>query len=209
MVKFCTCGLSMPVRHNEHLLIPKSCRQHDLRSPDPYTAKFTDPVDPASAVYSLTTIGRERILVGGARHSLLKVFDLRMNGSRVYDYMSASSAGSTLREPSSEKLKVTGWATYLSDLRNGGREKESPVYSLTVSDFGRRVYAGSEARIWELDFMWTVGTRMPAYTPGRRRMNMTMYEMAGTTRLYKQVHKGSIYGSLDGGRLDERWTDRL
>ena len=61
-----------------------SVKLHDLRSPGPHTAVYADPIDTFSPIYSLLSIGRERIVAGTARHSLMKVFDLRMPGGRVY-----------------------------------------------------------------------------------------------------------------------------
>ena len=71
-----------------------SVKIHDLRSPAPHTAVYADPVDTFSPIYSLLSIGRERIVAGTARHSLMKVFDLRMTGGRVY--FAANAEGCSL-----------------------------------------------------------------------------------------------------------------
>ncbi|SLM35962.1 WD40/YVTN repeat-like-containing domain [Lasallia pustulata] len=59
-------------------------RQHDTRAPNPTTALYADPIDGASPIYSLLALGRERFIAGGARHSILKIFDLRMPGGKAY-----------------------------------------------------------------------------------------------------------------------------
>jgi len=51
---------------------------HDLRSPSQYpVVALNDPLDDGAA-YSISTDGGHRVLVGGANHALVKVFDLRM-----------------------------------------------------------------------------------------------------------------------------------
>jgi hypothetical protein len=51
---------------------------HDLRSSSEYPAlQMDDPLDDGAA-YSLATDGCHRILVGGANHGLIKIFDVRM-----------------------------------------------------------------------------------------------------------------------------------
>lgn len=56
---------------------------NDMRSPQDYVQIYHDPID-QSAIYSLAAIGRERFVAGGARHSVIKFFDLRMNNGRAY-----------------------------------------------------------------------------------------------------------------------------
>lgn len=120
-------------------------------------------------MYSILPIGRERVLVGGARHNLLKVFDVRMPGGRVYAY-----PGSPPPPPSALNCaSVTpGWATYLSKPAvvgggvfpqqqgyRGRRDKESPVYSLKAgSPGGAHIFAGVEGLVWEFDFAVTTTT---------------------------------------------------
>ncbi|KAF8246515.1 hypothetical protein K440DRAFT_662101 [Wilcoxina mikolae CBS 423.85] len=192
---------------------------HDIRSQKPYTASFTDPLDPTSAIYSLLPIGRERILVGGARHNLLKVFDIRMPGGRVYAYPGSSMPPGPLVLPSptsSIRAQITpGWATYLSLLypmrgfsqRNWGRERESPVYSLaTGSPGGARVFAGVEGGIWEFDFAGEDVEPLGHVKPGQR--SCTMYEFVGRTRLWVQgpAERMGQPGKIGAcGGLDWRW----
>ena len=59
---------------------------HDLRSPSAYPViALNDPIDDGAA-YSISTDGGHRVLVGGAQHGLIKIFDLRMphHGWSIY-----------------------------------------------------------------------------------------------------------------------------
>ena len=64
-----------PSKHN---------RLHDFRSPACHVATYTDSVD-NSAIYSLACFGSERFIAGASRHSILKVFDLRLSGGKTYN----------------------------------------------------------------------------------------------------------------------------
>ncbi|KAI9659128.1 MAG: hypothetical protein M1821_002088 [Bathelium mastoideum] len=61
-------------------------RLHDLRASGAAQQSYHEPTDD-SAVYSLVTLGRERLAAGTARHSVVKFFDLRMTGGRAYHYL--------------------------------------------------------------------------------------------------------------------------
>lgn len=37
-----------------------------------------------SAIYSLLPLGRERFVAGASRYAMIKIFDLRMPGGKVY-----------------------------------------------------------------------------------------------------------------------------
>ncbi|KAL9093067.1 MAG: hypothetical protein Q9165_004205 [Trypethelium subeluteriae] len=63
-------------------------RLHDLRSPRAAEQSYFDGTD-ESAIYSLAAVGRERLAAGTARHSMVKFFDLRVDGGRVYHYIDA------------------------------------------------------------------------------------------------------------------------
>ena len=63
-------------------------RLHDIRSPRAVEQSYRDPTDD-SPIYSLATLGRERLAAGTARHSMVKFFDLRMDGGRAYHYIDA------------------------------------------------------------------------------------------------------------------------
>ncbi|KAG8530943.1 uncharacterized protein KY384_004300 [Bacidia gigantensis] len=69
-------------------------RLHDLRCANRIAATFSDLVD-SSAIYSLVSYGRERFVAGAARDTLMKVFDLRVPGSRRYFATDLQPHGST------------------------------------------------------------------------------------------------------------------
>ena len=75
-------------------------RLHDLRSSRAVEGSYYDATDD-SAIYSLATLGRERVVSGTARHSMVKFFDLRISGGRAYHYLDTFSTGPTLPNGSS------------------------------------------------------------------------------------------------------------
>jgi len=171
-----------------------------------------DPID-NSKVYSLLSIGRERIIAGGARHSLLKVFDIRMPGGRAYD----SPLQKTPFSPNdSSDERMHGWATYLHS-STGNRytphrntrnvvTRESPVYSLASgSPGGAELFAGVESGIWEFDF---VGRKLGAGEKKSGRRNCVMYEFE-KTRMWVQGREelmGKVGVMRATGALDGRWS---
>jgi hypothetical protein len=180
-------------------------RVHDLRIPSPFTAAFTDPLDANSKIYSLLPIGRERFLVGGARHNLFKIFDIRMPGGRVYSSPASDVAINQDASPA-------GWATYMSHTPNAAgfghrhraAERESPVYSLAKGDpGGGTVFAGVEGALWEFDFL---GKKKGQGRRGRKQC--VMYEFEERTRLWKQgaeEYMGQSGEAGAWGTLDGRW----
>ena len=144
-----------------------SIKTHDLRSPTPHTAIYTDPIDTYSAIYSLLPIGRDRFLAGSARHSILKVFDFRMPGSRAYF---ASDIDTCVRETTcnqsgsdstndacycphhtKDEMVLPGYNVFL-DPHNQRRKAESPLYTLaSAAAYSPRIYAGLEGRVLQLD----------------------------------------------------------
>ncbi|CCX10687.1 hypothetical protein FPQ18DRAFT_379582 [Pyronema domesticum] len=200
---------------------------HDLRTPSPYALLFASP-SMAVPVYSLLPLGRERILVGEALHSLLKVFDIRMPGGRVY-----CTPGGSIPTPTDGPLDlpgagqqpkkgwVPGWATHLQPARTnvavhilapqrwgqrGVRAQESPVYSLAAgSPGGGSVFAGLEGSVWELDFKGE-----GVHKKGGRECTMYEFEDRGYVKLWKQGAVEEI--GEEGprglwGRLDGRWRE--
>ncbi|TGZ79912.1 hypothetical protein EX30DRAFT_372673 [Ascodesmis nigricans] len=98
---------------------------HDLRTPTDHVLTLSDPLDIGSAVYSLLPIDAHRVLVGTARHTRVKSFDLRM-----------------------PKL---GWGMFLPS--SSGERKSGAVYSLAqIGVGGGNVFAGVEGAVWRLDF---------------------------------------------------------
>lgn len=139
-------------------------RLHDLRSPLSFVSTFFDGSDDG-AMYSLQPIGRERFVVGGARHSMLKFFDLRVTGGRAYHYSDNSQQDGLQPAKLPSRSHDTGWNLYLNP-RNGineppprwtysrARATESPVYSLSSpSSTSPTLFAGVENHIVELDFI--------------------------------------------------------
>lgn len=153
-------------------------RLHDMRSPADCMSTVSDPVD-MSAVFSLATVGRERVIAGAAAHGLLKIFDLRMPGGRAYSYVDASASSTTnaaqatngcssANDDNNKILQATGTNIYTPrtgpGLRRGGGGRsgqsrqhwtqDSPVYSLSrPSPSSPKLYVGLENRV--LDFKFT------------------------------------------------------
>ena len=134
---------------------------HDLRVDSPGVMGYADRVDYGSAIYSLIAFGHERFVAGGARHSLLKVFDLRMSGSKRY-YAADLEACSQDPAPTykrsccafhaASRSESKDYNVYLnaSRYRNG----ESPVYALgAASNFSTSFYAGIENKVLQIDLV--------------------------------------------------------
>ncbi|MCJ1263689.1 hypothetical protein MMC22_003559 [Lobaria immixta] len=146
-----------------------NARLHDLRSPEPFTAVFSDIVDTSSAIYSLASFGRERFIVGGSQHCLLKIFDLRLPGGKVYyaaDLDSCSSdppRGPGMTDPTccqyhrDSRAKFRDCSIFLHPRHVRGhqisrRDGMSPVYSLSSpSACSPTFFAGIEGKVLELD----------------------------------------------------------
>lgn len=197
-------------------------RLHDLRSPSQFVASYADPIDAQTPIYSLAPLDRTRFIVGGGRHCILKIFDLRMPGSRTYDYLPTTQSDSP------------GWATYLAPparyrpRSNNNADWESPVYALAVAASGKSVYAGAQGRVWQMDF---VGSRrstqsprpmspQPELQPSVRVRNvavgkakdvgtrLTMYEFGWTGTMYHQGPESEMgKKGIDG--MDGRWRATL
>ncbi|KAF2478516.1 hypothetical protein BDY17DRAFT_314155 [Neohortaea acidophila] len=132
-------------------------RLHDLRSDRDVEQTYTDPTD-ESAIYSLLPRGRESLMAGTSRHSLLKVFDLRL-GAKAYSYQDAANPRTV------DRGKSCDWNLFLKPHsatypgRGGGnnwarRSAESSVYSLaSPSPSSPFIYAGVENAVVELAFM--------------------------------------------------------
>ena len=131
-------------------------RLHDLRSDRQVAHAYIDPTDD-SAIYCLLPRGREKLVVGTSRHSLLKVFDMRM-GAKCYSYRNAAD------QSSKKEDRTDDWNLFLKPHsatypgRGGGnnwarRSAESSIYSLTSpSSTSPFVYAGVENAVVELAF---------------------------------------------------------
>lgn len=150
-------------------------RLHDLRSPRDVESLYWDPTNDSS-IYSLATQGVERVVVGVSMHSMLKVFDLRLAGSRTYDSITLPSAPA--KQPQRQDYAANaivndtkdvlaafsgGWNLFLNPRapppRAAYREDysrprdDSPVYSLSIpSPTSPHIYAGLEGAMQSLTF---------------------------------------------------------
>jgi len=138
-------------------------RLHDLRSDKQVEQAYIDPTDDSS-VYSLLPRGRESLLVGTSRHSLLKVFDMRL-GAKCYSYLDATTQ-QAVSPQSGKSAKTKDWSLFLrphntaSTSGRGGnnswarsRSQASSVYSLASPSYhSPYIYAGVENAVLELAF---------------------------------------------------------
>ncbi|KAK1066756.1 hypothetical protein LTR74_006966 [Friedmanniomyces endolithicus] len=146
-------------------------RLHDLRSPRDIEQSYTDPTDD-SAIYSLLPRGQEQVIAGTSRHSLLKVFDLRL-GVRCYDYLDATGPASRNQTDGTaprRRRKRRDWNLFLRPhnspqtpaaagrrgsyySRSAASSHASSVYSLASPSPGSPIlYAGVESAVVELAF---------------------------------------------------------
>ncbi|EUC45047.1 hypothetical protein COCMIDRAFT_5714 [Bipolaris oryzae ATCC 44560] len=144
-------------------------RLHDLRSSRGFEQIYRDPTD-TSPIYSLAAQGTQRIVAGVAVHSLIKVFDLRLSGSRTYTAIPLSTPKkqskpriSNNTNTSSVKSISEGWNLYLHPRDPPPRtayradfstlRQESPVYALSIpSPTSPSLYAGTEGAVHTLTF---------------------------------------------------------
>jgi F-box associated protein/WD40 domain-containing protein len=147
---------------------------HDLRSSSSFEVEYSDPID-SSTVYSLANLGQERILAGGGRSTLLKVFDLRMLHGCNYNYRTANQLHNPqqpsgpangrgwtvfLRSQSSDRMNTrlhyasnNGHRGHARAIRNGAlASAHSAVHSISIpSPYSPTVYAGLEGRVVQID----------------------------------------------------------
>lgn len=132
-------------------------------------AVFHDPVDTFSPIYTLLPIGTERFVAGGGRHSIIKVFDLRMPGSKLYHATDLDPCSTEKRQSpkkSENRMKLgccnyhddvkynrRDWNVFLRVLSNRSR-RDSPIYSLSrPSEASPSLFAGLESHIIQLDMV--------------------------------------------------------
>lgn len=140
-------------------------RLHDMRSPATSVATYFDPTDD-SAIYSLQTLGRERLVVGTARHSMIKVYDMRMCGGSMYHCLDANTALSQREQQHEDRPSDRcAWNVFLNprntnrfqqsgrNSRRSQRSVESPIYSLSSpSCLSPTLFAGVEDHVVQFDF---------------------------------------------------------
>ena len=136
-------------------------RLHDLRSANPTVAIFCDPVD-VSPIYSLLPVVNEQFVAGGGRHSIMKIFDLRMPGSELYSSTSNSQSTATRRgmcgqkTPKDQKKSRPNWNTFLPITSKpfSRGTNDSSVYALSrPSQCSPTLYAGLQSTIVQIDMV--------------------------------------------------------
>lgn len=148
----------------------------DLRSSEPIAAEYTL-TGSESAIYSIATIGRERVVAGCAQHGAVTIFDVRVTGGRNYAYQNVinqsldnKTNGSLIwLKPCSNRQYSNG--KYLPQGRERWRRDwalaKSPVYSVSSpSPYSPFIYAGIENNVVELAFTsWTDKMSDPIFRP--------------------------------------------
>ncbi|KAF2841849.1 hypothetical protein M501DRAFT_1054614 [Patellaria atrata CBS 101060] len=177
-------------------------RLHDMRSPQNYVSTYADPAEDA-AIFSLISLGRERIVAGNSRNCLIKVFDLRMAGGRIYHYLNATASQSeTIASPAPKHPPTVDWNLFMNPRnltsshnttwlnRWTRRTLESPVYSLSTPSFASpSLFAGVENNVVQLDFVSMLDRHPdPVFNP----------QLQHGRRIPR-------YGPLDAGRI---WNPR-
>ena len=136
-------------------------RLHDLRSASPTVAIFRDPVD-VSPIYSLLPVANEQFVAGGGRHSIMKVFDLRMPGSDLYSSTSNGHSTTTRRgmgnprKPRAQEKSRLNWNTFLpiTSKSLSRSTNDSSVYALSrPSQCSPTLYAGLQNTIVQIDIV--------------------------------------------------------
>ncbi|KAL6717608.1 hypothetical protein ACLMJK_005523 [Lecanora helva] len=152
--------------------VAHSSSLHDIRTPSSVNSVFRDPVDTYAPIYSLLPFGTQRFIAGGGRHSIIKIFDLRIPGSRLFDAADIGPGrnvpGSSFKQGIPRRTndrchnviahKSHGWNVFLNLMSHQGRphqrRRESPVYTLSrPSQHSPSFFAGIEGRILRLDLM--------------------------------------------------------
>ena len=136
-------------------------RLHDLRSANPTVAIFRDPVD-FSPIYSLLPVANEKFVAGGGRHSILKVFDLRMPGSELYSSVNNGHSTTTShgtgnpKTPRDKEKNRLNWNTFLPTTNKpfSRATNDSSVYALSrPSQCSPTLYAGLQSTIVQIDIV--------------------------------------------------------
>ena len=195
---------------------------------------FRDPVDTYSPIYSLLSIGTERFVAGGGRHSLIKVFDLRMPGENPYHatdahlwstkrqrHLQKAVSNESCEAQNRAKFDRRGWNVFV----NMRSKRESPVYALSrPSPCSSSLFAGVENHIVQLD-MVSIMDRHPdpvfrnrpatqrdrgdvrrQWDPNSDVMPLPMYEHdTGSVNLWKQRSKVEYSEKCVREGWDERW----
>ncbi|WPG97736.1 Hypothetical protein R9X50_00051700 [Acrodontium crateriforme] len=209
-------------------------RLHDLRSKRDVEQVFIDPTDDSS-IYSLLPRGQEKLVAGTSRHSLLKVFDLRL-GAKCYSYLDATQETTGALTHQTHSPETMNWNLFARPTStNRHRNAESSVYSLSASSpHSPYLYLGLESSVVSLAFTgtmdrhpdpvffhpWQISKKGKGFVNdygAREVANLAMYDQTPDMKLLTQksildtwrTAKGSgRQPSADGSLvegLDERW----
>jgi len=134
---------------------------------------FTDRMHPWKTIASIATLGHDRFATSVARTPLVKAYDLRMPGSKVYTYQSTSP---TMHQSTGHTLSHTVWAANLS--RDSYISFSHPQLC-TGSSFGKSLYASLLGQVAELDF-WDK-------TPEVDKMELSGYTFHQNTGIFRKL----------------------
>jgi hypothetical protein len=155
-------------------------RLHDLRDPRASRAEYIDVVDDGQ-ILSLLVMGHERFLAGSHQNACLKVFDLRMPGGRVYDYLHAAPARCGRRNAASPRRDINiflalhlpksrTWSPLPTNHRPSTPRYRGSIYTLSCpSPISPTIYAGIENHVISLSTIstddWRSASKFPALQP--------------------------------------------
>ena len=155
-------------------------------------------------------MGYERFAASASYRNLIKIYDLRMPGQKVYSYRNVASTSPSTPDvdPNDPHLleyqEHTVWGTYLTETR---REYSHFSRLVTGSSFGRSLYTGLPGKIVELDFSEGRKTApeplvegLSGYTYNNNNGVVRQYERRGRT------YGKRVYG-LDDGWVSTFWWD--
>lgn len=174
-------------------------------------------MDTSSAIYSLSSFGRERFVVGGSQNCLLKVFDLRLPGGKLYyaaDLDPCSSnppSGPAMTSPlccqyhCDSRAKCRDCSIFLHPRSVRGhqvsrRDGMSPVYSLSSpSPCSPTFFAGIEGKVLELDVVSIMDHHPdPIYRSGPKNTGNRTLDLRRKWDPQSEVLNLSIYEQLEG-----------
>jgi len=144
----------------------------------------------------LLVMGHERFLAGSHQNACLKVFDLRMPGGRVYDYLHAAPARCGRRNAASPQRDINiflalhlpksrTWSPLPTSHRPSTPRYRGSIYTLSCpSPISPTIYAGIQNHVISLSTIstddWRSAPKFPALQPIFERsagiLNLSSYE---------------------------------
>jgi hypothetical protein len=149
---------------------------HDLRSPEHHVARFSDHIDLTCKFYSLLPYGTERFVAGSNRHGSIKVFDLRVTGTKSY---SSSSFHHTPTQTSRRRPSKSISGKGINDDREMQIFPGSRRYDFTL--FLRQSTKGQ------------INRRRRAWVPSRNMKDSSVYSLAAASQ-----YSPTFYAGLEG-----------